>query len=255
MKCIDETIKKIQSQESRYDESYMIAHLELAKKLCEISKSADTSSYVDKIAQTFCEILETQQDIINDLKIDIVQLETREAQMTTVGTNSNYLPALQSTVVAEKKEPEVPFELPEGGVFKNSNQVKEAFIAYLKGIIKNGNPLSHTTVYDYSSRINMIFTYFKREREAGNQVEEGMFKENESYLKVYNNLEFFEAYVREKEREIKEREAGKRPFSAEELEVCRLRNPKNLRNSIAALAKFREFKVRVAEIVKSRGEM
>lgn len=260
MKCIDETIKKIQSQESRYDESYMIAHLELAKKLCEISKRADTSSYVDKIAQTFCEILETQQDIINDLKIDIVQLETREAQMTTVGTRSNYLPALQSTVVAEKKEPEVPFELPEGGVFKNSNQVKEAFVAYLKGIIKNGKPLSHTTVYDYSSRINMLFTYFERERKAGKlegrlQAEEGMFIKNASYLNVYNNLELFDAYVKVKEEEIKQREVERRPFSAEELELCPLLNRKNLRNSIAALAKFAEFKARIAEIVKSRGEM
>jgi hypothetical protein len=255
MKCIDEVIKKMQANVSRYDESFAIANLELANKLCEICKDAEDLCYLDKIVQTFCEVLETQQEIIRDLKMEIDRLEMRDAQLATVGMRTNYLPALQSAVVAEKKETEVPFELPEGGVFKNSNQVKEAFIAYLKGIIKNGNPLSHTTVYDYSSRINMIFTYFKREREAGNQVEEGMFKENESYLKVYNNLEFFEAYVREKEREIKQREAGKRPFSAEELEVCRLRNPKNLRNSIAALAKFREFKGKVDEIVKARGEM
>jgi hypothetical protein len=61
--------------------------------------------------------------------------------------------------------------------------------------------------------------------------------------------------MREKEREIRERDMERRPFSAEELELCPLLNPKNLRNSIAALAKFSEFKVRVAEIVKSRGEM
>ena len=58
-----------------------------------------------------------------------------------------------------------------------------------------------------------------------------------------------------KEEEIKQRDAEERPFSAEELKMCPLLNPKNLRNSIAALAKFGEFKVRVAEIVKSRGEM
>ena len=254
MKCIDEVIKKMQANVSRYDESFAIANLELANKLCEICKAAEDLRYLDKIVQTFCEVLETQQDIIRDLKMEIDQLEMSDAQLATVGMRSNYIPTLQSAVVAEKKEPEVSFELPEGGVFKNSNQVKEAFVAYLKGIIKNEKPLSHTTVFDYSSRINMLFTYFERERKAG-QVEEGMVKENESYLKVYNNLEFFEAYVREKEREIKERETEKRPFSAEELEVCRLRNPKNLRNSIAALAKFREFKGKVDEIVKARGEM
>ena len=260
MKCIDEVIKKIQAQASRYDDDYMIAHLELTKKLCEICKDAGEVWYLDKIAQTFCEILETQQEIIQDLKMEIDLLETREAQMTTVGTRSNYLPALQSTVVAEKKEPEVPFELPEGGVFKNSNQVKEAFVAYLKGIIKNGKPLSHTTVYDYSSRINMLFTYFKRERKAGKlegklQIEAGNIIDNGSYLSVYNNLELFEAYVKVKEEEIKQREVERRPFSAEELELCPLLNRKNLRNSIAALAKFAEFKARIAEIVKSRGEM
>ena len=260
MKYIEEVIKKIQANVSRYDESFAVANLELANKLCEICKDAEDLRYLDKIVQTFCEVLETQQEIIRDLKMEIDSQEMSDAQFTTVGMRSNYLPTLQSAVVAEKKETEVPFELPEGGVFKNSNQVKEAFIAYLKGIIKNGKPLSHTTVFDYSSRINMLFTYFEREREAGKlecelQVEEGMFIKKESYLNVYNNLQLFEAYVREKEREIKEREAGKRPFSAEELEVCRLRNPKNLRNSIAALAKFREFKDKVDEIVKARGEM
>ena len=261
MKYIDEVIKKIQANVSRYDESFAVANLELANKLCEICKDAEDLRYLDKIVQTFCEVLETQQEIIQDLKMEIDLLETREAQMTTVGTRSNYLPALQSAVVVEKKEPEVPFELPEGGVFKNSNQVKEAFVAYLKKTIrKNGKPLSETTVYDYSSRINMLFTYFKRERDAGKlegklQIEAGKIIDNGSYLSVYNNLELFEAYVKVKEEEIKQRGAEERPFSAEELELCPLLNPKNLRNSIAALAKFGGFKVRVAEIVKSRGEM
>ena len=254
MKCIDEVIKKMQAKALGDDGDYMIMLLALADKLCEISKEANAVLYLDKIAQTFCEVLEKQQDIIVGLKAGTNSVNSG------AGVQSNDLPGLQTAVGEEKKETEVPFKLPEGGVFKNSNQVKEAFIAYLKGIIKNGNPLSHTTVYDYSSRINMLFTYFEREREAGKlecelQVEEGMFIKKESYLNVYNNLQLFEAYVREKEREIKEREAEKRPFSAEELEVCRLRNPKNLRNSIAALAKFREFKDKVDEIVKARGEM
>ena len=260
MKYIDEVIEKIQANVSRYDESFAVANLELANKLCEICKDAEDLRYLDKIVQTFCEVLETQQEIIQDLKMEIDLLETREAQMTTVGTRSNYLPALQSTVVAEKKEPEVPFELPEGGVFKNSNQVKEAFVAYLKGIIKNGKPLSHTTVYDYSSRINMLFTYFERERKAGKlegklQIEAGKIIDNGSYLSVYNNLELFEAYVKVKEEEIKQRGAEERPFSAEELELCPLLNPKNLRNSIAALAKFRGFKSMVAKVIKARDEM
>jgi hypothetical protein len=254
MKCIDEVIKKMQAKALGDDGDYMIMLLALADKLCEISKEANAVLYLDKIAQTFCEVLEKQQDIIVGLKAGTNSVNSG------AGVQSNDLPGLQTAVGEEKKETEVPFELPEGGVFKNSNQVKEAFIAYLKGIIKNGNPLSHTTVYDYSSRINMLFTYFERERYVGKlegwlQIEEGMFKENESYLNVYNNLEFFEAYVREKEREIKEREAEKRPFSGEELAFNPLNSYKNLRNSYASLRKFGEFKDKVDEIVKARGEM
>ena len=40
MKCIDEVIKKMQANVSRYDESFAIANLELANKLCEICKDA-----------------------------------------------------------------------------------------------------------------------------------------------------------------------------------------------------------------------
>jgi hypothetical protein len=155
MKCIDEMIKKIQDNASRYDDDYMIAHLELAKKLCEISKDADTSSYVDKVAQTFCEILEMQQDMIEDLKIEINSSNTRRGWgvMAPAGAQSNYIPSLQGEGI-EQKESEIFLKLPEGGEFKDSNQVKAAFIAYLKKIRKNGKPLSETTVYDYSSRIN-----------------------------------------------------------------------------------------------------
>ena len=260
MKCIDEVIKKIQANVSRYDESFAIANLELANKLCEICKAAEDLCYLDKIVQTFCEVLETQQEIIRDLKMEIDRQEMSDAQLATVGMRSNYIPTLQSAVVAEKKETEVPYELPEGGVFKNSNQVKKAFESYLKGIIKNGHPLSHATVYDYSSRINMLFTYFDKERKAGKlegeiQIEAGKIIDNGSYLSVYNNLELFEAYVREKEREIKEREAEKRPFSAEELALNPLNSYKNLRNSYASLRKFGEFKDKVDNIVKARGEM
>ena len=297
MKCIDEVIKKIQSKETGDEGNYIIMRLALADKLAEICREGDCVSYVekmlqplyeilekqhgtieklktkidgatietiwylDKIAQIFCEIIGQQQDIIDALKAGRNPFDSETGKpmgLSPIG-HSNYLPALQSAALSNKKE-EAPFEVPEDGKFESSSRVKEAFVAYLKGIIKNERPLSHTTVYDYSSRINMLFTYFERERKAGKlegklQIEAGKIIDNGSYLSVYNNLELFEAYVREKEREIKEREAEKRPFSAEELELCPLLNPKNLRNSIAALAKFREFKARVAEIVKARGEM
>ncbi len=259
MKCIDEMIQKIQDNASRYDDDYMIAHLELVKKLCEISKDADTSSYVDKIAKTFCEILETQQDIIEDLKIEINSSNTGTGWrvMAPAGAQSNYIPGSQGIVI-EKKEPEAPFEVPEDGKFKNSSQVKEAFVSYLKSLRKNGNPLSHTTVYDYSSRINALFVCFEKDLEAG-KFESRLpalkweFKPSEQHLNVYNNLALFQWYIEEKEKEIKTREAKGRPFSAEELAANPLNSYKNIRNCCAALKKFTEFKDLVDKIVKARG--
>ena len=259
MKCIDEMIEKIQDNASRYDDDYMIAHLELAKKLCEISKDADTSSYVDKIAQTFCEILETQQAIIEDLKIEINSSNTRTGWgvMAPAGAQSNYLPGLQSTALAEKKEPEIFLELTEGGEFKDSNQVKAAFIAYLKKIRKNGKPLSETTVYDYSSRIKSLWVYFEKEWKSGIlegkvQICEEMFRQGETYLNVYNNLELLKAFVIVKEKEIEERERVGRQLTAEELKSP-LNIYKNLRNSIAALTKFEEFRDKVSKLAAARG--
>lgn len=258
MKCIDEMIKKIQDNASRYDDDYMIAHLELAKKLCEISKDADTSSYVDKIAQTFCEILKTQQAIIEDLKIEINSSNTRTGWrvMAPSGAQSNYIPSLQGGSI-EKKEPEMFLEVPEGGEFKASIQVKEAFIAYLKGVRKNGRPLSHTTVYDYSSRINKLWAHFVKEWKSGKlkgklQIGEAKLEEDESYLKVYKNLELLKAFVIVKEKEIEERERVGRQLTAEELKSP-LNIYKNLRNSIAALTKFEEFRDKVSKLAAARG--
>jgi hypothetical protein len=261
MKCIDEMIKKIQDNASRYDDDYMIAHLELAKKLCEISKDADTSSYVDKIAQTFCEILETQQAIIEDLKIEINSSNTRTGWrvMAPSGAQSNYIPSLQGGSI-EKKEPEMFLEVPEGGEFKASIQVKEAFVGYLKKIRKNGKPLSETTVYDYSSRIKSLWVYFEKEWKSGIlegevQICEERFRQGETYLNVYNNLELIEKFIEYKGNEIKEREAKGRPFSSEELAQSPLNSYKNVNNCSAALAKFRAFQEMVDEIVKDREDV
>jgi hypothetical protein len=253
MKCIDEVIKKMQANVSRYDESFAIANLELANKLCEICKDAEDLCYLDKIVQTFCEVLETQQEIIRDLKMEIDRLEMRDAQLATVGMRTNYLPALQSAVVAEKKETEVPFELPEGGEFKDSNQMKKAFVGYLKKIRKNEKPLSETTVYDYSSRIKSLWVYFEKEWKSGMlegkvQICEEKLKQGETYLNVYNNLELLEKFIEYKGNEIKEREAKGRPFSSEELAQSPLNSYKNVNNCSAALAKFRAFQEMVARL-------
>ena len=86
------------------------------------------------------------------------------------------------------------------------------------------------------------------------EIGEAKFEKSESYLKVYKNLELLKAFVLLKEKEIEKREKEGRQLMVEEF-----RSPldiyKNLRNSIAALTKFAEFKDKVDEIVKARGEM
>ena len=253
MKCIDEVIKKMQAKALGDDGDYMIMLLALADKLCEISKEANAVLYLDKIAQTFCEVLEKQQDIIVGLKAGTNSVNSG------AGVQSNDLPGLQ-TAVGEEKKTGFYLEVPQDGEFKDSTQVKKAFIAYLKTPSEIGKELSETTVYDYSSRINMLFVYFEREWQAGKldgkfQVGEAKFIDGKTYLNVYNHLELLTAFVRAKEEEIRRRAQAEKPFSSEELAESPLNTYKNLRNSIAALAKFEKFKARVAEIVKSRGEM
>jgi hypothetical protein len=176
--------------------------------------------------------------------------------MAPAGAQSNYIPSLQGEGI-EQKESEIFLEMPEGGEFRDSNQVKAAFIAYLKKIRKNGKPLSETTVYDYSSRIKSLWVYFEKEWKSGMlegkvQIREEKLKQGETYLNVYNNLELLEKFIEYKGNEIKEREAKGRPFSSEELAQSPLNSYKNVNNCSAALAKFRAFRDMVDEIVKAR---
>ncbi len=257
MKHIDEIIQRIQDTASGYDE-YMIAHLELAKKLCEISKKLGDMRHLDTIVQTFCEVLKTQQGVIEDLKFKMVQMNVGTGWQTIApaGAQSNYIPTSQGSV-GKKEEAEVRLEVPEDGKFKTSLEVKEGFIAYLKRPNKTGKSLRDTTVFDYSSRVKSLWVYFKEEMDAGMlegklTIEEGRFVQGETYLNVYNNIGLFKEFIRVKAAEIKEREAEGRPFSAEELAASPLNSYKNLNNTSAALAKFEAFKKMVDEIVKAR---
>ena len=176
--------------------------------------------------------------------------------MAPSGAQSNYIPSLQGGSI-EKKEPEMFLEVPEGGEFKASIQVKEAFVGYLKKIRKNGKPLSETTVYDYSSRIKSLWVYFEKEWKSGIlegkvQICEERFRQGETYLNVYKNLELLKAFVIVKEKEIEERERVGRQLTAEELKSP-LNIYKNLRNSIAALTKFEEFRDKVSKLAAARG--
>ena len=263
MKDIDEMIQRVQAQASRYDDDYIIAHLQLAKRLWEISKEGDGTWYLDKIVQTFCEVLEMQQDIIEDLKIEMESSnrDTSDHVVTLADVQSNYLAFPQGSAMISQEETNALFEVPVGGVFETSLQVKDAFFNFLKGRKNSkGKGLSPTTMYDYSSRINMLSIYFEREWRSGKldgrlQVCEEYFMPGETYLNIYKHLDFFEGFIECKSREIKDREKEGIPFSAEELAEYPLCSYKNLRNTNAALVKFREFKELVAKLATARDDM
>lgn len=255
MKLIDDVIQKIQDAASRYDEDYIVANLELVNKLYKICEEEGEIRYLDKIIQTFCEMLDVQQEIIIDLKaeLDAPSLTVGGQDMPFGEMQSNYAQAPQMAMMVEPEEAFADLEVPPGGAFTSSSQIKNAFLNYLQGIRSTkGKRLSSTTIFDYSSRINMLWTHFEKEWRAGKlegrlQISKESFIPNETYLNVYNHLEVFEGFIRVKEGEIAYREQEGIPFSAEELKENPLNNDKNLRNTNAALMKFKKFQKAVKE--------
>ena len=67
------------------------------------------------------------------------------------------------------------------------------------------------------------------------------------FLNAYNNLHVLKEYVERKEQELRDISMGLRqPMSAEEVKRNPLNNQRNLGNTTAALAKFEEFKNKIA---------
>ena len=229
MDKIDKLIKLYESNSARKESALIELNLKLIKELVGKIAGAQDMIYLDKVVSTFCEVVEIQAGVISGLEGNIPSVSTEEC-------------------IAMEQNPYMP---PQGG-FTDDTQIKKAFVNYLKYhmVKKNGErkSMADSTAYDYSSRIKVLWEACYTEWKRG--MLDSRFSslsecalQGSTFLNAYLNISVLEEYVRYKGNELKRIEAGDRtPYTAEELKDNPLNNMRNLSNSVAALAKFVEFK-------------
>lgn len=257
MRAIDEQIRWYEENASRKDDDYIKANLKLINDLFEEIEDTGDRMFIDKIIGTFCEIMEVQREVIKEL-------EYTEALRFKDETNRhNFVVERQVNAddipwdFDEDYSQELPSYMPPQGGFQNDNQVKKAFTNFLtyhiKKKTKDGRErqFSIHTIYDYCSRIKVLWESFYHEWKAGSleirvQLNDECLVPESTFLNAYRHIYFLEDYVNSKERQSREIASGLRdPLSEEEMKKTPLNNPRNLGNTVAALMKFVEFKCKI----------
>ncbi len=250
MNKINELIQYYNENDSRKENALIKVNLKLINELIENIEDSQDRLYMDKIISTCMEIIDIQREMIH---------ESDYSEMISAGFGPSYTGFIshpQQTTDNKSYDIDIlrdrnPYMPPNGG-FQDDAQIREAFANYLKYHVvkKCGTPkmFADTTVYDYCSRIKVLFEVIFREWQNG--ILEGkiqMFDEGvipgKTFLNAYNNIRILDDYIEYKSLEFREIEVGERkPFTSEEMRNNPLNNLRNLCNTTAALAKFREFK-------------
>lgn len=208
MKKIDEQIEWYEQNATRQDDDIIRVNLQLINNLYEEIQHSDDSLFFDKIIGTFCEIIEIQRDVIDDLKT--------ESGVYGFGSSS----AQHNYIVGNSQLTE----------FDNDKQLQDAFTAYF---LKSGK--SSYTVNDYCMRLKKLWKLFFEEYQS-NELPQGFAKEditiNEEMIKadtpllnVYHYVDVIINYITKK--------------------IAACEGNRNLANTHAALKKFMDFKISI----------
>lgn len=268
-------MKKIEDMICRYDglgadeiDVYIKARLKMINGIYEQIKGSEEQIYMEEIVSKFLEIVECQRDTIMEYTIaDAAAEGYGPPQTTNWVANPNAAKRMLTAdeipwdpeEVPEEAVPakEVPSYLPPEGGFQTDEQVRKAFTNYLTyhvvRVTKAGKekPFSVHTIYDYSSRIKVLWEIVYDEWKNSNrdgkiQLDEQAIVPGCTFLNAYHNIPVLQEYVKMKEIEIREIATGlRKPLSAEEIQSNPLNNARNLGNTMAALAKLAEFKERI----------
>ena len=250
MKCIDELIRSLDGVLVREEDEIIKANLTLIKSLIPKIQNSQKRIYIEKIIDTFCEVVEMQRDLINESDY----ADAIAAGFGPVDTTA-YIPVAQDSIDRlgefEQEKAMHPF-LPPMGEFQSDEQVRKGFYNYLKyhtiKETKSGKqkPLSKYTIYDYCSRIRVLYEMFYKEWQEGKlegnvSLCEEIILPGKTFLNAYNIIETLRMYVEFKSVEIRENVyLGNQTADTDSKNP--LNNPKNLGNTIAALTKFEDFK-------------
>ena len=233
--------------------------LKIINNLFEEIKDSEDRIYMEEIISKFADIIECQRETISELLTKVAAADGYGPMQHNWRTTPPRLTADDIPWDPEcapenvEKNEELPSYLPPKDGFQTDGQVKKAFTNYLtyhvvrKTKAGREKPFSIHTVYDYCSRIKVLWEIVFDEWQASNR--DGWLHLNEqtvcpgcTFLNAYNNLGVLQKYIQMKDLELREIGAGQRePLPADEAKKNPLNNVRNLGNTTAALAKFEEF--------------
>lgn len=273
MKGLFELIELYEKNATRKEDNLIKVKLKMISNLLEEIGASEDRIFMEEIINAFAEIVETQRTVIENLENeedeDDKDFEYDGSGLFQSGPalgRLNYMPSTTRVSVEEipwvDDEGDLPIEVlrernpytPPIGEFRTDEQIRKAFSNYLKyhtvKETKDGRqkPFSKYTVFDYCSRINILWKSLFAEWQDGKLegIIEGLEESiipGSTFLNVYQNIHTVQVYLDIKGIQIREIAAGDRePFTEEEMKINPLNNPKNLGNTVAALAKFIEFK-------------
>lgn len=248
MKSIDELISSLENTMEREENDIIKANLALIKGLLPKIQNSQERLYMEKIIGTFCEIVDIQRDIINasdyaDMIAAGFGPTGTTAYVSTVSSN-------QIDIISEIEQDKAAHSyLPTMGEFQTDDEVRKAFYNYLKyhtiKETKDGRQkqFSKHTIYDYCSRIRVLYETFFKDWQDGklegkiSTIEDAIIP-GKNFLNAYNIITTLRRYV-----SIKELELRQNPnIEKDGTDVNPLDNHKNLGNTVAALTKFEAFK-------------
>lgn len=267
MKLLEDLIRRYDRANADEADIQIKVKLKVINSLFEDLKGSEERIYMEEIITKFVEIMECQDGLYTSSDFDSMYVDRNSTALR--GWKSYPNPVSKKLTAdeipwdpecpeyEEEKTKNLPPYLPPEGSFQTDNEVKTAFTNYLTYHVERKTkankikPFSVHTIYDYCSRIKVLWEiiyseWLEKNKDTRFPLIEEWIQPGCTFLNAYNNLRTLQVYIDLKTQEINEIECGIRePFSEEELKKNPLNNPKNLRNTIAALYKFEEFRKKI----------
>ena len=176
VKKIHELIEWYDENSTRKEDDYIKANLKLVMNLAENVENSDDIMFIEKIADTFCDIVKKQREVIQEL-----EYETGDLAANGNMDKQSYMPSYVTPM----------------DNFSNDEQIRAVFSAYMQ---KEGK--SSFTANDYILRVQNLWRSFYSDYQAGelpSEIAESVIEEeikaDAPLLNAYNHIEELNCYV------------------------------------------------------------
>jgi hypothetical protein len=175
-KKIDELIGWYQENASRKEDDYIQANLKLIIHLAENVEDSDDIIFIEKIVDTFCDIIKKQREVIQEL-----EFYAATQPLDTPSQQCNYIPSYETQTQG----------------FTDDEQIKASFLAYMKN-----EGRTDFTANDYILRIQNLWRSFYADHKDGElpkeldeDINEELIQSEYPLLNAYNYIEELNRYV------------------------------------------------------------